>query len=147
MHNQFDEPFELDAPPAAATMHEPFDNTFPTPPSSASAVTPPCPKCQSLRIEIRNHARKVGGASGTVAGSTSGVAFALSGAEVGATVGVLGGPIGLICGALAGAVIAGLIGGAAGCAAGAVLGEVVDEKVLNNYRCHACGYTFSSKEP
>jgi predicted RNA-binding Zn-ribbon protein involved in translation (DUF1610 family) len=147
MHNQFDEPFGLDAPHAEGTMHEPFENTFPTPPSSASAVTPPCPECQSLRIETRNHARKIGGAIGTVAGTTSGVAYALSGAEIGAMIGVLAGPIGSICGALAGAVIAGLIGGAAGCAAGAVLGEVVDANVLNNYRCHACGYTFSGKQP
>jgi len=145
MHNQFDEPFGLDAPHAAGTMHEPFENTFPTPPSSASAIMSPCPKCQSLRIETRNYARKVGGAIGTVAGTTSGVAFALSGAEVGATIGVLAGPIGSVCGALAGAVITGLIGGAAGCAAGAAVGEVIDANVLNNYHCLDCGRTFSSK--
>jgi len=107
------------------------------------AEVPPCPKCQSTRVDARNLARKTGSAIGTVAGATSGVTFALTGAETGAALGVLAGPPGVICGAIAGAVIAGLIGGAAGCATGSVFGEIVDEKVLDNYRCHACGHTFS----
>jgi hypothetical protein len=40
-------------------------------------------------------------------------------------------------------VIAGLIGGTAGCATGSVFGEIVDDKVLDNFRCYACGHTFS----
>lgn len=140
MHEHFHGPFDPDEPRATGGMHEPFENAAP----SRQTESPPCPKCQSGRVETRNHARKAGGAIGTVAGTTSGVAIALSGAEVGATVGVIAGPIGSTFGAIAGAVIAGLIGGAAGCAAGAIFGEVVDDKVFNNYRCHACGYTFSN---
>jgi hypothetical protein len=108
-----------------------------------SGCIPPCPKCQSTRVDARNLARKTGGTIGTVAGTTSGIAFALSGAETGAAVGVLAGPAGAVCGAIAGAVIAGLIGGTAGCATGSVFGEIVDDRVLNNFRCHACGHTFS----
>lgn len=104
---------------------------------------PVCPKCRSSRVDARNLARKTGSAIGTVAGTTSGIAFALSGAETGATVGMLAGPAGAVCGAVAGAVIAGLIGGTAGCATGSVFGEVIDDKVLDNFKCHACGHTFS----
>lgn len=108
---------------------------------------PHCPKCQSSLIEACHRARKIGGTIGTVAGTTGGIAFALSGAEAGATVGLVAGPAGAMCGAIAGAVIAGLICGAAGCATGSVFGEIVDEKVLDNFRCHACGHTFSRSRP
>ncbi|WP_245004451.1 complement resistance protein TraT [Paraburkholderia sacchari] len=106
-------------------------------------AAPPCPKCHSSRVHARHRARKTGGTIGAIAGTASGVAFALPGAETGAAVGALAGPAGAVCGAIAGAVIAGLIGGTAGCAAGSVFGEVVDDKVLDNFRCHACGNTFS----
>lgn len=111
--------------------------------STQSGSIPPCPKCQSDRVDARHRARKTGGAVGAVAGTASGVAFALSGAETGAAVGVLAGPAGAVCGAIAGAVIAGLIGGTAGCATGSVFGEVIDDKVLDNFRCLACGHPFS----
>jgi hypothetical protein len=111
--------------------------------SSQPGSMPPCPKCQSDCVDARHRARKTGGAVGAVAGTASGLAFALSGAEAGTVVGVLAGPAGAVCGAIAGAVIAGLIGGTAGCATGSVFGEVIDDKVLDNYRCHACGHTFS----
>jgi hypothetical protein len=133
---------------------EPFEQGF-IPPHSRRNHTrangqpgsiPSCPKCQSDRVDARHRARKAGGAIGAVAGTASGVAFSLSGAETGAAVGVLAGPAGAICGAIAGAVIAGLIGGTAGCATGSVFGEVIDDKVLNNYRCHACGHTFSQSK-
>jgi len=141
-HEQFD-PDEL-----YRTEHEdgPFEQCFMPPrdrSASSSGAVPPCPKCQSSRVDARNLARKTGGAIGTIAGTTSGIAFALSGAETGAAVGTLAGPAGVVCGAIAGAVIAGLIGGAAGCATGSMFGEIVDEKVLDNFRCHACGHTFS----
>ncbi|WP_454824473.1 hypothetical protein [Paraburkholderia xenovorans] len=139
------EPFDPDE--RYLTEHgEPFEQRFVPSREESGAQSlpiPPCPKCLSTRVEARNLARKTGGAIGTVAGTTSGIAFALSGAETGAAVGALAGPAGVVCGAIAGAVIAGLIGGAAGCATGSVFGEIVDEKVLNNYRCHACGHTFS----
>jgi hypothetical protein len=131
-----DEQFEPDfVPPRSRQSHARA--------SIESGSTPPCPKCQSDCVDARHRARKTGGAIGAVAGTASGVAFALSGAETGAAVGVLAGPAGAVCGAIAGAVIAGLIGGTAGCATGSVFGEVIDDKVLNNYRCHACGHTFS----
>jgi hypothetical protein len=130
---------------------EPFEQGFVPPPARLSHARanvqsgsiPSCPKCQSDCVDARHRARKTGGAVGAVAGTASGVAFALSGAETGAAVGVLAGPAGAVCGAIAGAVIAGLIGGTAGCATGSVFGEVIDDKVLDNFRCLACGHSFS----
>ncbi|CAB3741243.1 hypothetical protein LMG22037_06471 [Paraburkholderia phenoliruptrix] len=131
-----DEPFEQGFAPAHVRPNHTRVNL-------QSGPIPPCPKCQSDRVDARHRARKTGGAVGAVAGTASGIAFALSGAETGAAVGVLAGPAGAVCGAIAGAVIAGLIGGTAGCATGSVFGEVIDDKVLNDFRCHACGHTFS----
>ncbi|SDQ79972.1 hypothetical protein [Paraburkholderia tuberum] len=111
--------------------------------SMQPGAAPACPKCDSSRVDARHRARRTGGAIGAIAGTASGVAFALSGAETGAAVGALAGPAGAACGAIAGAVIAGLIGGTAGCATGSIFGEVVDDKVLDNFRCHDCGHTFS----
>lgn len=130
-----DEPFEQGFVPPHARLDDPVC----TPP----APTPACLKCHSAHVEARHRARKTGGAIGTLAGTTSGIALALSGAETGAVAGSLAGPAGTLCGAIAGAVIAGLIVGAAGCAAGSAFGEIVDDKVLDNFRCHACGHTFS----
>lgn len=104
----------------------------------------PCPHCQSLRTEPRHLARRVGGAVGAAAGVTSAVAIALSGAEAGATAGLIGGPFGAACGGIAGAILAGLVAGAAGCASGAACGEAIDQKVLDNWRCLACGRTYSA---
>jgi hypothetical protein len=144
------EQYDPDEPHLAGRADEPFEQRFvpqrDTSTSSSGAV-PTCPKCQSTRVDARNLARKTGGAIGTIAGTTSGIAFALSGAETGATVGLLAGPAGAACGAIAGAVIAGLIGGAAGCATGSVFGEILDEKVLDNFHCHACDHTFSRGKP
>ncbi|WP_081885062.1 hypothetical protein [Paraburkholderia kururiensis] len=103
----------------------------------------PCPSCESFRTEQRHVARRIWSAIGAAAGATSGAAAVLSGAEAGATIGTLGGPIGAICGGVAGAVLAGLVAGAAGCATGAAFGEALDHKVLNNWRCLACGRTFT----
>lgn len=103
----------------------------------------PCPRCQSLRTEPRHVVRRIGGAIGAAAGATSAVAFALSGAEAGATAGLVAGPIGSACGSVAGAILAGLIAGAAGCATGATFGDAVDQKILDNWRCLACGRAFS----
>jgi len=108
----------------------------------ASEVVYPCPECQSLRIETRNHGRRIGSAIGTAAGATSVFVMTLSGGEVGAVVGLIAGPIGSACGGIAGAIVAGLIGGAAGCATGAVFGKALDTNILNNYHCRACGHTF-----
>lgn len=103
----------------------------------------PCPACESARTEQRHVVRRIGGAIGATAGGTSAAAAALSGAELGAAAGTPGGPFGMLCGSIAGAIIAGLAGAAAGCATGAALGETIDRKVLDNWRCRACGYTFS----
>jgi len=103
----------------------------------------PCPRCQSLLTEQRHVARRIGGAVGAAAGATSAVAIALSGAEAGAMAGLIAGPIGAACGGVAGAILAGLIAGAAGCATGAAFGEALDQKVFDNWRCLACGRTFS----
>lgn len=103
----------------------------------------PCPCCESFRTEQRHIARRICSAVGAVAGATSGAAAVFSGAETGAAIGVLGGPVGAVCGSVAGAVLAGLVAGAAGCATGAAFGETLDHKVLNNWRCLACGRTFT----
>jgi hypothetical protein len=74
-----------------------------------------CPHCHSSQVVTRNHARKVGGTLGAIAGAASG---------------------------FAGAILGGVLGGTAGCSAGATLGELIDEKVLHNYYCLDCQYTF-----
>ena len=103
----------------------------------------PCPSCESFRTEQRHIARRICSTVGAAAGATSGAAAVLSGVETGAAIGTLGGPIGTVCGGIAGAVLAGLVAGAAGCATGAAFGEALDHKVLNNWRCLACGRTFT----
>ncbi|KAA8767728.1 MULTISPECIES: hypothetical protein [Burkholderia] len=103
----------------------------------------PCPSCESFRTEQRHVARRICSAVGAAAGATSGAAAVLSGAETGAAIGTLGGPIGTVCGGIAGAVLAGLVAGAAGCATGSAFGEALDHMVLNNWRCLACGRTFT----
>lgn len=103
----------------------------------------PCPSCESFRTEQRHIARRVCSAVGAAAGATSGAVAVLSGAETGAAIGALGGPIGAMCGGVAGAVLAGLVAGAAGCATGAAFGDALDRQVLNNWRCLACGRTFT----
>lgn len=151
MHNPrpTHEPFDPNERYLLDHDNEPFENGFAPPErtekraGTQSTSIPSCPKCQSDCVDARHRARKIAGAIGAVAGTASGVAFALSGAEAGAVVGALAGPAGAVCGAIAGAVIAGLIGGTAGCATGSVFGEVIDDKVLDNFRCHACGHAFS----
>ena len=102
----------------------------------------PCPSCESFRTEQRHIARRIC-AVGAAAGATSGAAAALSGAEAGATIGMLGGPVSAVCGGVAGAILAGLVAGAAGCATGAAFGDALDHKVLDNWRCLACGRLFT----
>ncbi|MBB3003733.1 hypothetical protein FHX57_006109 [Paraburkholderia tropica] len=121
----------------------PFDHELPRYRPDAGEMIYGCPACESFRTEPRHIARRIGGAIGATAGGTSAAAAALSGAEIGAAAGTLGGPFGVLCGSIAGAIIAGLAGAAAGCATGAALGETVDQKVLDNWRCRACGHTFS----
>lgn len=127
----------------AQTPPRPFGQELPRHRSDTGVVIYTCPACESLRTEPRHVARRIGGAIGATAGGTSAAAAALSGAELGAAAGTLGGPFGVLCGSIAGAIIAGLAGAAAGCATGAALGETIDRKVLDNWRCRACGHTFS----
>ena len=102
-----------------------------------------CPHCKSTQIQTRDHARKVGGAVGTIAGTSIGVAGALNAGRIGMSVGLIAGPVGVAVGGIAGIVLGALCGGTTGCLAGAKLGEVVDRHVLNNHRCLQCGFTFS----
>lgn len=122
----------------------PFGQELPRYRPDTGEVIYACPGCESLRTEARHIARRIGGAIGATAGGTSAAAAALSGAEIGAAAGTLGGPFGVLCGSIAGAIIAGLAGAAAGCATGAALGETIDRKVLDNWRCRACGRAFSA---
>jgi len=103
-----------------------------------------CPSCRSERVETRNLARKAGGLIGTVGGTVGGAISSLSGAEFGMTVGVVAGPPGMVMGGLLGALVGSLVGGTACGLAGAQLGEMVDQRVLDNFHCLACGYTFGN---
>lgn len=125
------------------TSSRPFGQELPRRRSDMCDMIYACPACEAMRTEPRHIARRIGGAIGATAGGTSAAAAALSGAELGAAAGTLGGPFGVLCGSIAGAIIAGLAGAAAGCATGAALGETIDRKVLDNWRCRACGHTFS----
>ena len=62
-------------------------------------------------------------------------------------VGIVAGPPGMVVGSFLGAVIGAMLGGTTGALAGAKLGEVVDGRILDNYLCLACRYTFSSLPP
>jgi len=128
----------------ARTSSRPFGQELPRYRPDKGEVIYACPGCESLRTEARHIARRIGGAIGATAGGTSAAAAALSGAEIGAAAGTVGGPFGVLCGSIAGAIIAGLAGAAAGCATGVALGETIDRKVLDNWRCRACGRTFSA---
>lgn len=103
----------------------------------------PCPSCNSGRVVTKDIGKQTGGLIGAAGGVASGAAGALSGAEAGAVLGVVGGPVGIAIGSIAGAILGGLFGGVAGGIAGATLGEQIDEKVLLNYQCLHCGYSFS----
>jgi len=51
--------------------------------------------------------------------------------------------VGIAIGSIAGAILGGLFGGVAGGIARATLGEQIDDKMLANYQCLECGYSFS----
>jgi hypothetical protein len=104
-------------------------------------VTQRCPKCMSPQLEVRNLARRFGGAIGALAGTTSGVLLALGGTKGG----VLRGSVGALLCTAAGVVIEGIVGGATGCIAGSKLGSAIDRNVLHNQQCRACGHTFSDE--
>lgn len=107
----------------------------------------PCPQCGSERIETRDFAQRTGGALGGVAGAAGGVAGTLPGAQLGLAIGLAGGPFGATLGTVIGAILGGLCGAALGCEVGATFGQVVDDRVLDNYRCLACGHTFGNRQP
>ena len=97
-----------------------------------------CPSCLSARIGKNNYGKK------TAAGAYGGYAAATAGARAGAALGIVAGPVGATVGGIGGAVIGALLGGATGASAGVILGEVLDDRVLDNYRCLDCGYSFST---
>lgn len=99
----------------------------------------PCPHCHSDQVAARAVGKKTGGFLGLVGGAASGATSALRGAAAGSTVGAaFAGPPGMLLGSLAGATLGALVGGITGIK----LGTVVDDKLLDNYRCIACGLTF-----
>lgn len=102
-----------------------------------------CPHCRSTNVTTSNLGRKCTVMLGGVAGGIFSAATVWHGARVGAVVGAPTGPAGALLSAVAGAVLAALAGAATGCAAGGVVGDMIDHKVLNNYRCLACGHRFS----
>ena len=107
------------------------------------AAIPDCPHCRSTNITTLNHGRKSAVMLGGLAGGICSAATVWQGARIGAVVGTPAGPAGALLSAVAGAVLAALAGAATGCAAGGVVGDLIDYKVLNNYRCVACGHRFS----
>lgn len=103
----------------------------------------PCPNCNSTRVTTRNRARKTVGLIGTVGGTLGGASGGLSGFEIGTVVGIVAGPPGMVVGGVLGALFGALVAGTAGGLSGAQLGELIDRRILDNYRCLACGHTFS----
>lgn len=102
-----------------------------------------CPNCRSIRIGKNNYGKKTAGVVGASAGTYGGYAAATAGAKAGASLGFVAGPVGAAVGGIGGAVIGALLGGATGASAGVLLGDVLDERVLDNYQCLECGYSFS----
>lgn len=102
-----------------------------------------CPKCRSIRIGKNNYAKKTAGVVGASAGAYGGFAAATTGARAGAALGIVAGPVGAAASGIGGAVIGALLAGAYGASAGVILGDVLDDRVLDNYRCLDCGYSFS----
>lgn len=98
-----------------------------------------CPNCQSDRIGILHHGRKLGGTIGTL----SGVILAVRNAQTGALIGASVGPLGVVAGGLAGLALSAFKGGIIGATTGVSLGSLIDASVLNNCKCLSCGYTFS----
>ena len=106
-------------------------------------MTLTCPKCNSGQIGTRNRARKAGGTIGMAAGATTGAAGLFHGGRAGWATASIIAPPSMPYTKIAAAIIGGIIGATTGCAIGVALGELVDDRVLDNYRCLACGYTFS----
>ena len=106
-----------------------------------------CPNCKSTRVTTRNRARKTAGLIGAVGGCVGGATGSLSGIEIGMTVGIVAGPPGMLFGGVLGALFGAVVGGTAGGLSGARLGELVDRRILDNYRCLACGHCFSLTAP
>jgi hypothetical protein len=102
-----------------------------------------CPNCQSTRIGKNNYGKKAAGVVGASAGAYGGYVAAAAGARAGAALGIVAGPVGATVGGIGGAVIGALLGGATGASAGVILGDVLDDRVLDNYHCLECGYSFS----
>ena len=102
-----------------------------------------CPNCHSSRILTRNCAKKAIGLIGTVGGTVGGATSSLSAGSLGMTVGIVAGPPGMVFGGVLGALFGAVVGGTAGGLSGARLGELVDRRILDNYRCLACGHCFS----
>jgi DNA-directed RNA polymerase subunit RPC12/RpoP len=103
-----------------------------------------CPNCQSTRIGKNNYGKKTAGVIGASAGTYGGYAAATAGAQAGAAMGIVAGPVGAAVGGIGGALIGALLGGATGASAGVILGDVLDDRVLDNYHCLECGYSFST---
>lgn len=102
-----------------------------------------CPCCKSQRLKKLNYGKRTGGTIGTIAGAVAGGASLIGGAELGATVGLVSGPFGIVIGGFAGALLGALVGGATGCSVGSKLGAVVDDRILDNFQCLDCDYSFS----
>jgi len=115
--------------------------------TQGKSMNPTCPNCNSSRIITRNRARKAAGLIGTVGGCVGGATGSLSGIEIGMTVGIVAGPPGMVFGGVLGALFGAVVGGTAGGLSGARLGELVDRRILDNYRCLACGHCFSLSAP
>ena len=102
-----------------------------------------CPCCKSRRLKKLNYGKRTGGTIGTIAGAIAGRTSLIGGAELGATVGLMSGPFGIVIGGFAGALMGVLVGGATGCTVGSKLGTVIDDRILDNFQCLDCKYTFS----
>lgn len=107
-----------------------------------------CPKCESEKIDRRNHGTKVLGTVGFAAGGILGYLGKETGEKVGEKVGAAIGKRVLkseTVGEKAGSIIGGIAGAGTGMLLGEKLGNEVDKKILNNYICLKCGYTFNKE--
>lgn len=88
-----------------------------------------CPKCNSPNVSGSQIAQRTCASIGTIGGAIYGY-----------RIGTIFGPVGIFTGAIAGLIC----GSISGCEAGHAVGKMIDEKVINEYLCNTCHYTFSN---
>lgn len=101
-----------------------------------------CPKCSSENVDKKNYATKgLAAIGGLAAGLAVGAkAFDAVSDDSGTDGSLLTASRFVITGGVIGAAIGAAVGGVT---AGAMLGSQIDDKIMDNYICLKCDYTFS----